>query len=109
MRYLEKKEVEEIVAKGRASSEQEITEMLDALEEKHPYIYQFIFGEPSDGIAMINTRLSSFFVRDNLMSYFIRTIVYILYFNEGLGSNLPKSLPTICLADGISLKCSLTS
>lgn len=55
------------------------------------------------------TRLSSFFVRDNLMSYFIRTIVYILYFNEGLGSNLPKSLPTICLADGISLKCSLTS
>ena len=44
MRYIEKVEVEEIVAKGRASSEQEITEMLDVLEEKHPYIYQFIFG-----------------------------------------------------------------
>ncbi|WP_289023750.1 hypothetical protein [Desulfobacter postgatei] len=62
MRYLEKIEVEEIVAKGRASSEQEITEMLDALEEKHPYIYQFIFGEPSDGIAMINMDMANLYL-----------------------------------------------
>lgn len=62
MRYIEKVEVEEIIAKGRASSEQEITKMLDALEEKHPYIYQFIFGEPSDGIAMINSDMANLYL-----------------------------------------------
>ncbi len=62
MRYIEKVEVEEIVAKGRAASEQEITEMLDVLEEKHPYIYQFIFGEPSDGIAMINRDMANLYL-----------------------------------------------
>ncbi|MDQ1269827.1 MAG: hypothetical protein QG618_1136 [Thermodesulfobacteriota bacterium] len=62
MRYIGKAEVEEIVAKGRASSEQEITEMLDALEEKHPYIYQFIFGESSDAIAMINMDMANLYL-----------------------------------------------
>jgi len=62
MKYIEKVEVEEIIAKGRASSKQEITEMLDVLEEKHPYIYQFIFGEPSDGIAMINRDMANLYL-----------------------------------------------
>jgi hypothetical protein len=62
MIYIEKVEVDEIVAKGRASSEHKITEMLDELEEKHPYIYQFIFGEPSDGIAMISMDMANLYL-----------------------------------------------
>jgi hypothetical protein len=62
MRSLERAEVEEIVAKGRAASEHEITKMLDDLEEKHPGVYRVIYGEPSDGIAMINKDMANLYL-----------------------------------------------
>ena len=62
MRSLERAEVEELVAKGRAASEHEITKMLDELEEKHPGVYRVIYGEPSDGIAMINKDMANLYL-----------------------------------------------
>lgn len=62
MRYLKRVEVEELVAKGRAASEHEITKMLDELEEKHPSVYRVIYGEPSDGIAMINNDMANLYL-----------------------------------------------
>jgi hypothetical protein len=62
MRFLERVEVEELVAKGRAASEREITKMLDELEEKHPGVYRVIYGEPSDGIAMINKDMANLYL-----------------------------------------------
>jgi hypothetical protein len=62
MRSLKRAEVEELVAKGRAASEHEITKMLDELEEKHPGVYRVIYGEPSDGIAMINKDMANLYL-----------------------------------------------
>lgn len=62
MRSLERVEVEELVAKGRAASDKEITKMLDELEEKHPGVYRVIYGEPSDGIAMINKDMANLYL-----------------------------------------------
>jgi len=62
MRILERTEVEEIIANGRSASEKEITEMLDELEEKHPTIYRVIYGEPSDGIALINKDMANLYL-----------------------------------------------
>ena len=62
MRSLERVEIEELVAKGRAASEHEITKMLDELEEKHPGVYRVIYGEPSDGIAMINKDMANLYL-----------------------------------------------
>jgi hypothetical protein len=62
MRNLERIEVEEIVSKGRMASEQEITAMLDELEEKHPGVYRMIYGEPSDSIAFINKEMADLYL-----------------------------------------------
>jgi hypothetical protein len=62
MRILNRIEVEEIIAEGRSASEQEITAMLDELEEKHPGVYRVIYGEPSDGIALINKEMADLYL-----------------------------------------------
>ena len=36
--------------------------MLDELEEKHPGVYRVIYGEPSDGIAMINKDMANLYL-----------------------------------------------
>ena len=62
MRIIEKIKVEEIIAKGRKASEQEITAMLDELEEKHPNVYRMIYGEPSDDIALISKEMAELYL-----------------------------------------------
>jgi hypothetical protein len=81
MRSLERAEVEELVAKGRAASELEITKMLDELEKKHPSVYRVIYGEPSHGIAMIN--------RDMANLYLDLSCDVVWVFNSAFGS-LPE-------------------
>jgi len=62
MRILERIEVEKIISKGRMAPEKEITAMLDELEEKHPGVYRMIYGEPSDGIAIINKEMADLYL-----------------------------------------------
>lgn len=62
MRILKRREVEEIISKGRMASEYEITAMLDELEKKHPGVYRVIYGEPSDGIALINKEMADLYL-----------------------------------------------
>ncbi len=62
MRTLEKSEVAEIIAEGRSSSEQVIVAMLDELEAHHPGVYRVIYGEPSDGIALVNKEMANLYL-----------------------------------------------
>lgn len=62
MRILDGIEIEKIISNGRLISEQKITAMLDELEIKHPGIYRVIYGEPSDGIALINKEMAELYI-----------------------------------------------
>lgn len=62
MRVLNRIEIEEIISKGRSASEQEVIKILDELEIKHPSVYRVIYGEPSDGIAIINKEMAELYL-----------------------------------------------
>ncbi|MDD4272818.1 MAG: hypothetical protein PHG14_03720 [Desulfobacter postgatei] len=80
MRYIEKIEVEEIVAKGRASSEQEITEMLDALEEKHPFnLLQYLESEVVKYASFKSARKKAISITNNLLFVLVRLLGDLYY------------------------------
>lgn len=62
MRILEQKEIEDIISRGRQLTEPEITGILDELEKKHPGIYRFMYGEPSDAIATMNIDMANLYL-----------------------------------------------
>lgn len=62
MKILEPAEVEQIISRTQQSSEQEITAILDEFEQEHLGIYQVIYGEPSDAIAMINRDMANLYL-----------------------------------------------
>jgi len=62
MRILKRREVEEIIYRGKKVSDYEITAILDKLEKEHPGIYRVIYGEPSDAIAAINRDMANLYL-----------------------------------------------
>ncbi|MCX5873053.1 MAG: hypothetical protein NTY51_07435 [Deltaproteobacteria bacterium] len=62
MRTLSKKEINQILTKGRRLSSLQITDILDDFQEDQPEVYQTIYGEPSDAIAEKNPDMASMFL-----------------------------------------------
>jgi len=62
MRDLSKTEVEKMLVRGRALSEDVITALLDEFQKEQPEIYEAIFGEFSDAIAEDSQDMSNLFV-----------------------------------------------
>lgn len=62
MRILKRREVEEIICRGKKAPEYKITAILDELEKDHLGIYRVIYGEPSDAIAAINKDMANLYL-----------------------------------------------
>ncbi|WP_252179480.1 hypothetical protein [Endozoicomonas sp. 4G] len=62
MEILSERQTMDIISQGRSASEYVITNMLDEFEKKHPGLYRFIYGEPSDAIAEINHDMANLYL-----------------------------------------------
>ena len=62
MQPLTEDQIRQGIEESHQLSDEELTRILDTFEEKHPLVYQAIYGTLSDGIAEVNIDMSNLFL-----------------------------------------------
>ena len=62
MRYLGKDEVQKSIWRSKNAPDYKITAILDELQNEHPGVYRFLYGEPSQAIASMNKDMANLYL-----------------------------------------------
>ena len=62
MKTLSENQVEAIIALAKVLPDNKLTAILNELQNEQPFVYQLIYGEPSDAIALLNRDMANLYL-----------------------------------------------